>query len=584
MFVFIKNWSFGIWPKLVLIFLLGILPLYGLSLAMSHSGTSTVQSSITKSVGASLQYYLSSFEAEMQKISDLKQAYIADDDFQKLSDLAPSMSPFEQTQSILRIQDRLDLLKTSSLYVDEVKVYFPMLHRTISTDNYYGVMEESEISALVLAQNNHWTLFHSQDKLLMAQVYPEPAQPSFEVGFALEIELSIPKIREQLNRTLLSGSGGAMLVDRNGNWGVIGGDGERLAESFDDFLKRPEFQGVDSAQGTVQDASGESYLVTFRWSELLDAVVVIGVPKHEVLGPLEKYRLWYRYQLLLTIAVILFCSYWIFRLIHRPLRKLLSALRQVERGQLDVQISDRSRDEFKYLYLQFNQMTDRIRYLIQEVYEQQLRSQRSELKQLQSQINPHFLYNSFFILRRMAQIPDIESVKRMTIYLGEYFRFMTRTGRDEVELGQEVGHSRTYANIQSMRFGSKIEVQFEDLPGEYADLKVPRLIIQPILENAYQHALEDRIGQGRLRISYRIEPERLSILVEDNGESLEEEVLDRLRRDMRHADHNEEVTGLLNVNRRLKLKFGEEGGMELSRSPDFGGLLVTLNIPLEWGK
>ncbi|WP_168120916.1 histidine kinase [Paenibacillus sp. HB172176] len=540
-----------------------------------------MQTNISQSMDSNVQYYLGSLEAELQKIIDLKQSYIEDFDFQKLSDLATSMSPFEQTQSILRVQDRLDLVKTSSLYVEEVKVYFPMLNRTISTDNVYGMMDESEVTAMIQAQNNRDTLFLMQDKLVMAQVYPDLDQPPYSVGFAMEIELSVEKIKEQLKRTLPSSGGGAMLMDGGGKWKVVSSGGEQLAGNLNEFMWQPERQGMKSSQGIIRDADGESYFVTLQRSELLNAAVVIGLPKREALSQLEKYRVWYLYQVLLTIVVILFCSYWIYRIIHRPLRGLLKAFRQVERGKLDIRITGYTKDEFKFLYRQFNQMTSRLQHLIQEVYEQQLRSQQSELKQLQSQINPHFLYNSFFILRRMAQIPDLESVKRMTAYLGEYFRFMTRTALDEVKLTQEVGHSRIYADIQSMRFGSKIEVEFEELPEKFSGINVPRLILQPILENAYQHSLEDRVGQGHLRIQYKHNSELLVIRIEDNGDALSDETIKRLNNQLSYSGQNEEVTGLVNVHRRLKLKFGEEGGVELGRSADLGGMLVDLIIPLK---
>ena len=107
-------------------------------------------------------------------------------------------------------------------------------------------------------------------------------------------------------------------------------------------------------------------------------------------------------------------------------------------------------------------MVSKLNVLVKEVYEQKIRSQRAELKQLQSQVNPHFLYNSYFVLYRLAKIPDVDNVLRMARHLGEYFRFITRSRSDEVTLEEELKHTLAYIQIQMYRFDQRVETYCEE--------------------------------------------------------------------------------------------------------------------------
>lgn len=167
--------------------------------------------------------YLSSFEAEIQKIIALKREYLLDDDFQNLSYLAPAMNKFEQTRAILRVQDRLALMKASSLYVEEVKVYFPMLERTITTDYYYDALPQEELLAMTEMQKKGGVFHEWKDKLLMSQIYPEMGVKTDQIGYALQIQFSKPKLRSQLALIHPSEKGGALLISENREWGVSGG-------------------------------------------------------------------------------------------------------------------------------------------------------------------------------------------------------------------------------------------------------------------------------------------------------------------------------------------------------------------------
>src|SRR5690606_35238664 len=144
-----------------------------------------------------------------------------------------------------------------------------------------------------------------------------------------------------------------------------------------------------------------TYLSTARISEKFGVVLITYAPEREILGPIKQYNLWYWALTISSLFVIIIFSSFIYRMIHRPLKSLLFAFKQVEIGNLRVHLKYSFSNEFNYLYVRFNDMVNHLNVLVHEVYEQKYRARSSELKQLQSQINPHFLYNSFFIIYRM---------------------------------------------------------------------------------------------------------------------------------------------------------------------------------------
>ena len=275
--------------------------------------------------------------------------------------------------------------------------------------------------------------------------------------------------------------------------------------------------------------------------------------------------------LAITVSFILYTQ----RLIHTPMQHLLVAFNRVKKGNFQEHIEEKNNSEFAYLYEGFNEMEDRIQDLIQEVYEQKELKQRAELKQLQEQINPHFLYNSLFSIRSKIYREEYESAEELTELLGRYFRYLTRNAQDYVELSQEVDHAYCYARIQASRFAARMEIRLAELPEEMQKLKVPRLIIQPLLENALEYGLGDKEENGLLAVSYEEKDGRFYIHLEDNG-SVTEEVLEKMRESLQKgANEKGEVTGMINIHRRLQLYYGGMAGLEIKRSV-FGGTCVTI--------
>ncbi|SDW90828.1 sensor histidine kinase [Paenibacillus sp. CF384] len=575
---------FRIYEKLVAAFLLTLIPILTISFLVTLSSEATIRKDISVSLRSKVHSYLSTFETEMTRIIRMKERYMVDEDVQNLIMFHEIMPFDEQRIAMLSIQEKLRQFRDSSLFVEGLKLMVPELGRDIQDERIDHNFPADEINALTEMRRTRQILMPVNDKLILGDSYPNDAMSMQTPEAWLEVVLSTADIESSLLQFSEFRDGQAVLFDQGGKWtlGVPPKQKQESDETEASSLKVP----TNVLQAATKDGigrfelDGTMYYFARETSELLHVTLLMYVPEKTVLGPLDWYKQLLWILAATSILVILVFSLWIYRLIHRPIQRLTMAFRQLEKGefQQSLALQYRYKDQFSDLYQQFNYMSSRLKQLIQDVYEQELSLKRAELKQLQSQINPHFLYNIFFLLNRILQFEDVDNAKALTRNLGTYFRYITRSSSDEVELQQEMDHVRSYAAIQSIRFGSKLQIELDELPTEAKTIRVPRLILQPIVENAFEYGLEDHPDQGQLRISCALSAGLLTIQVEDNGENLSDDLLKDISSRMKIKDAAVETTGMLNVHHRLQLSLGSSAGLSLSRSA-LGGLAVRIQIP-----
>ena len=288
--------------------------------------------------------------------------------------------------------------------------------------------------------------------------------------------------------------------------------------------------------------------------------------------------------LLSSLAVNVLCILLWYRQVYLPLYKqLIEAFGQTEAGNLKYRVSIRPDSPFFSIFGSYNHMMERMEGYVENNLRQQILVSRANLKQLQSQINPHFLYNSYYILYRLIKRGDKENSMRLASYLGQFFQYVTRNAEDEKRLREEVAHARTYAEIQRMRFGNMLDVAIEEPEERISEVYVPRLILQPLLENAFKYVYDTQSdGPMVLRIGYRVRSGHdFDILVENSG-GIDDGVLRDIRARLESTDEAQETTALINIHRRLRIFFGSASGLRVSRS-ELGGLCACVHIEAEGG-
>ncbi|MDQ1908995.1 histidine kinase [Paenibacillus sp. GD4] len=572
----------SIYPKLLLSFVIVITPICLISLKMNEYGEKNVREKIEDSIQSRVSFYSRLLENEFSRITAMQEEYINDRMLRKLIFSDQVISDIERHEAIYAIHNQLERMVNTSPYIRSAGVYLPSSNRWIS-DSESSVIDEipkEQYSALKSLRNKYKNRFVLWDnRLFISLVYSgrvldHGQEPIFVVG----VEIDLRQIKQVLDSFAIGGSGGSMIIDSDGTWAIQGEVSSLPWSEMRDFIG-----GLSPDNPTlVKEAriQGKKYWLWAEQSQASGITLLSYMPESEIVGSLTLYRAWYWVLSGVSLLLIALFAYWIFLQTHKPMRILMRALQKVENGNWKVAIHHKRQDEFGYLYIQFNSMVSRINELIHEVYEQKYRANLSELRQLQSQINPHFLYNSFFILYRMAKNEENESIARFTSYLGRYFQFITRTHKAKIRLAEEVDFSQAYVEIQSFRFEDRITARFEQLPAAYADLEVPKLILQPVIENVYQHGLRDTIDGGEFEVRFEHRDGCLVIVIEDNGQEMPTAEYEELKRKLQVTEWiDAETTGLVNVHRRLRLEYGERGGIVFNRAPG-GGNQVLLRIPI----
>lgn len=271
-----------------------------------------------------------------------------------------------------------------------------------------------------------------------------------------------------------------------------------------------------------------------------------------------------------------------FHYILRPLEVLLvKAFGEIEKSNLSYRIPITNKDSvFTDLYKKFNYMAERIDSLVSKELKQQILVNKANFKHLQAQINPHFMYNSYFLLYRMIKSGDRESSLFLCENMGHFFKYINRDSGDDKRLSDEISHAKAYAVIQGYRYRGLISIDFQELPEKYNYIMIPRLVIQPLLENVFKYVIDEMDADEKivLRVGYREEGEHLVIFVENSG-NIEEKELHCIRQKLQEPEKEENITALVNINLRLNTYFKENQSVCVSKS-DLGGLKVEIRVRL----
>lgn len=332
--------------------------------------------------------------------------------------------------------------------------------------------------------------------------------------------------------------------------------------------------------------NNEPMLVTFNTSPYTNWTVISIMPVKLLFKSVTslEYLVIFTifFFLLLSVTITIMISY----NITKPLSDLQHLMKKAETGQFDVQIPIRVRDEIGELSASFNSMINKINNLIQTVYETKILKKEAELNALQSQINPHFLYNTLQIIDMLAEDEGIEAISEVSRALSRIFRYSINTGKEIVPLSREIEHVRNYVYIQKLRFKDRFEVVYDIDPALY-ESKIIKLVLQPLVENAIYHGVEKKRGTCIIKLTAVKNENSIELTVEDNGAGMDPAQLDKIRKsldeEILHAQTdnlNPRSIGLKNVNARIRLYFGESYGITID-SRQHEGTVIRVRFPAD---
>lgn len=292
--------------------------------------------------------------------------------------------------------------------------------------------------------------------------------------------------------------------------------------------------------------------------------------------------------LMSVIAMMILTSF-----VTKRIRRLRSGMKEVEQGNFEVNITSDSRDEIGDLVNGFDSMLLQLNTLIKEVYEGRIKEKEYEMRALQAQINPHFLYNTLETIRGQALIDDNEEIAKMVEALSAFFRYSISRKGNLVTLRDELANIENYMLIQRYRFNNRfsMEVLIDEEDEEAFDFLIPRLIIQPVVENAIFHGLEEKLEGGKVTIDIIVTDKNLILMISDNGKGMDVDTLKELNARIQsnnvelddREERNQRNTGIAlpNIHKRIQLLFGEEYGVNVYSTAG-QGTDVEITIPANY--
>lgn len=560
--------------KLLIAFLLVVLPLYILGISITFYSSRQMQEEVEQANISKLHFYHSHLNFELQRINGLVMEYSIDDSLAFFSSRLPIMSQYEVDNNLNLILKKLKQIRETSPYISDVIYYVPDIHKKVSVADGIRNDETEEWRRLGATMGNmEGSVSVYKEELYILRQSPFNLDSKVKPNFLLGVKLSSEELESRLKEFALSGGSDITLA--------FGSQQEFVLSTLEEVpVLRPssDYEQSEEEIRLLRYKEDDSVLYSlYDGSEHFK--LTASIPNSILKKPIRIYTLLVWVLTVLSLMIILLFAIWSYRAIHRPIRVLVRRFEMTEQGQTGMAIVHTRKDEFGYLYLRYNEMLRRLHTLIEENYIQRIRTGEAELKHLQSQITPHFLYNSLFSIKQMAEVENVELIKEFTDYLGRYFRYMTRDFAQEVTLGQELDHALVYLAIQRIRFGSRIQAEVAELDVEFQSIQVPRVLLQPIIENVFEHGLRKQKAGGKLRMTFEQHEQHLVIRIEDSGGALSDAELERLRVLLSEQNSiQRETTGLLNVNQRLRIRFGPSYGLQVERS-ELGGLGISVILP-----
>ncbi len=325
-----------------------------------------------------------------------------------------------------------------------------------------------------------------------------------------------------------------------------------------------------------------TYMVAHRKISGTSLNFIAGIPKDEVLAKLSDSMRNYIAITVIIIIASIFAGILISLRFTRFIRDLLAVINNVKVGNYEIKLPAYKDSELKLLSNTFNNMTDEIKYLINQVYEKQLLLKETEFKFLQSQMNPHFLFNTLITIGYKARLSKDDTIYKMVTSLTELLQAGIYTNsRAKVPIRQELEFIKFYLYLQKVRFEDKLEYVINVSDESILDLVLPKLSIEPLVENAVVHGLEEKIGKGTVLLNIRQENESIYFEVLDDGAGFESGSI--------NLDEGETITkrkkghnsiGLINTHKRIKLMYGEPYGINIESQVGKGSK-ITVHIPVD---
>lgn len=454
--------------------------------------------------------------------------------------------------------------------------------------DYEGFLKRKKIDEWSIEVPNHTkSIFYgdTKNKLLLTKVLKNDLTLKPEGVLILGIDekdirrsYSTPSDKSKI---IVTNSDGHILSDTDGDW---------VGKSIGDL---PYFTtSIDNPDHIDSTIDRSDWVFSHTQSSLTGWHVLVLQPRQDLLSQLNRIKWITALILCLTFVMSLIVSWSVASVMTKPMKMILTSMKKFQKGDFSQKVDIQGKDEIGQLSKGYNVMVRRISELIDDVYAFEIKQRQAELKVLQSQINPHFLYNTLNTIAWTAQKNGEHTVAEMIYSLSGIFQISLSQGRDDIELQEEMKLTEHYLFLQKMRYREKLSYEM-DIHPELASFKIPKLLIQPLIENAIVHGLEpltNDIGFIHVTVAPAVDLQGMILIeVTDNGVGIPDSKLKVLQEQTKsfaespYQTASTESFALLNIMNRIRLFYGAEVVMEITSVENFG-TRVQLLLPYRRGE
>ncbi|MCM3783066.1 sensor histidine kinase [Neobacillus mesonae] len=550
---------YSLFTKIVLLIIIMLIPVVFLYSYSNKMATDVVVSELNKSSSNQLAFFQSQVNTSIEELSSWTNLLIHDPDIESFKDiyLDSEYLNLDLINQVKRVQNKLSIQESSSNWRSSLTLYSPSMDRMITEGNARRYDEEELRQAIKPGWQVSRVSRANSDQYIFSwyTVSPYSAKdPVTDANSIVKIEFDSTNIQDMLDKFKSNGRRDPFYYKPD--TGVIYNRTQEIEQSSK-LLTQLTFSEMNDVDYRTVEMDGHIYSVHTVLSPATGWYLVDYIPLSDVLAPIkESNHLFYGAVGSLLLMSFL-AVYLLYDQVQIPVKGLIRGFQRLKMGDYSVRVVPKGRNEFSFLSERFNSMVEQIQELFEHVYLEQIQVKEARLKQLQSQINPHFFYNCFSFITSMAKLGKMEAVIAMSHNLSRYYRYTTRQEKELVSLKEELEFVVAYLKIQNMRM-SRLEYVIE-IPEEMLELSIPPLVIQPLIENAVIHGIERSANSGFIRVAGSQSDGLLRIEVEDDGIGISAEKLGALREQLKKPMDEHCGCGLWNVNQRMQLKYGESG-------------------------
>ncbi len=421
-----------------------------------------------------------------------------------------------------------------------------------------------------IGRNIRSTKAYGADEVVSIVKAAYPSKGNAGIGGVILVDMRLSAIEELFTASPIGKGGFLYIADAAGEMVYSPVNEVVYRLPLDADLRRPSSAIVAVAGVDYQVMAQDSPYTGWR---------TIGVfSLAEILREVNMIRYWTFIIGGVTLILAIGTAFLFTSSIAKPVLDLRSLMKRVEEGDLSVRFSGIHDDEIRELGLGFNEMIGRIQGLIDQVYAEQRSKREAELRILQEQIKPHFLYNALDTIQWMAQEHRVDDVVSMVGALSSLFRIGLSKGKEFIPLSSELEHVESYLHIQKMRYEDKFDYSISCDPA-LRPRQVLRLTLQPLVENSIYHGIKERRGRGALSVEARLDGGDIVMTVADDGVGMSAEALAQLSRSLDPGGPSPGGYGIRNVHERIRLTFGKPYGLSFRSFPG-EGTVVTVRHPV----